>query len=341
MTLGLCMIVKNEEHCIKRCLDSVSNVFDEIILVDTGSTDKTVEIAKKFNCKIEHFKWIDDFAAARNYSFSKSSTDYLMWLDADDEILPNDKLKLLELKAHLDADAYLMAYNYAHDEFDNCSVRIFRHRIIKRGIATWQHPIHECMMFKPNCREFTTDISITHRRGVIDIAKDVGRNLAILKKAVVANPTDQRLKFYCAKELGDAGKLEESIKWFKEYYKGSDWIENMVNGRFYMATYLWQLGKESDAIDSCIEGIKLDANRAEFYVTIGQIFYNRTEWSKAIPWFELAIKCTLPDTAGTVIIDNYTWTPRLQLSLCLNHLGRVKEAYEANEAAIIAFLGKL
>ena len=91
--ISLCMIVKNEEQVLDRCLNSVKDIADEIIIVDTGSTDKTKDIAKKYTNKVYDFKWINDFSKARNYSFSKASMDYTLWLDADDVILENDKKK--------------------------------------------------------------------------------------------------------------------------------------------------------------------------------------------------------------------------------------------------------
>ena len=78
------MIVKDEESVLKRCLDSISPLVDEIIIADTGSSDATREIAALFTDKIYDFPWIDDFSAARNFSFSKASMDYIMWMDADD-----------------------------------------------------------------------------------------------------------------------------------------------------------------------------------------------------------------------------------------------------------------
>ena len=84
MTWSLCMIVKNEENNIENCLNSVKNLFDEIIIVDTGSTDRTKEVVGKHTNKVYDFKWIDNFSAARNFAFSKASKDYIMWLDADD-----------------------------------------------------------------------------------------------------------------------------------------------------------------------------------------------------------------------------------------------------------------
>ena len=83
-TISLCMIVKNEEMHIARCLDSVAGLADEIIIIDTGSDDRTKEIASGYTSKVYSYPWKDDFSEARNYSFSKASMDYCMWLDADD-----------------------------------------------------------------------------------------------------------------------------------------------------------------------------------------------------------------------------------------------------------------
>ena len=83
-TISLCMIVKNEEAYLARALKSVAGLVDEIIIVDTGSTDRTREIASGFTSKVCSFPWKDDFSDARNYSFSQASMDYCMWMDADD-----------------------------------------------------------------------------------------------------------------------------------------------------------------------------------------------------------------------------------------------------------------
>ncbi|WP_337872164.1 glycosyltransferase family 2 protein, partial [Ignavibacterium sp.] len=81
--ITLSMIVKNEERYLEDCLNSVKNVFDEIIIVDTGSTDNTLKIAEKFNAKVFHFDWINDFSAARNFALSKSTGEWILYLDAD------------------------------------------------------------------------------------------------------------------------------------------------------------------------------------------------------------------------------------------------------------------
>lgn len=96
--ISLCMIVKNEERVLARCLNSALRAVDEIITVDTGSTDKTKEIAARYSDKVFDFEWCDDFSAARNFAFSKAERDYILWLDADDVLLPPDLEKLIDLK---------------------------------------------------------------------------------------------------------------------------------------------------------------------------------------------------------------------------------------------------
>ena len=86
ITISLCMIVKNEEDVLERCLRSAEGIADEIIIADTGSTDQTKEIALRCGAKVYDFVWKDDFAAARNFAFSKATCDYLFWLDADDVV---------------------------------------------------------------------------------------------------------------------------------------------------------------------------------------------------------------------------------------------------------------
>ena len=106
MKISLCMIVREEEAVLERCLQSVMDVVDEIVIVDTGSKDRTKEIAAKFTDQIYDFLWCDDFSAARNFAFSKGTGDYLMWLDADDVLPESEKEKLLQLKALLSEKRY-------------------------------------------------------------------------------------------------------------------------------------------------------------------------------------------------------------------------------------------
>ena len=100
--VSLTMIVRDEEKNLPHCLESVRGIFDEIVVVDTGSTDRTREIAREFGAKVFDFAWVDDFAAARNVALAHATGDYAFWLDADDVIEPPEREKLMAL---LDAPA--------------------------------------------------------------------------------------------------------------------------------------------------------------------------------------------------------------------------------------------
>lgn len=148
ITISLCMIVKNEEDFLENCLESVRELVDEQIIVDTGSTDRTVEICKQFGAKIYPMKWEDHFAHARNYGLEKATSDWILWLDADEQIDPKSvtviKEKIKETKATI---LSMPVINYTRqtmeDESDEAYIyyqpRLFRNYV---GIKFYNR-IHE------------------------------------------------------------------------------------------------------------------------------------------------------------------------------------------------------
>lgn len=119
-TISLCLIVKNEEHCLERCLQSVQGLVDEIIIVDTGSTDATKQIAQQYTNNIIDFSWVDDFSAARNESLRHATKDWILVLDADEMLSSSDHLRiraLLEVPPETDAFCFIQR-NYFQSEED-------------------------------------------------------------------------------------------------------------------------------------------------------------------------------------------------------------------------------
>lgn len=102
--ISLCMIVRDEEKVLARALDGVKDCVDEIVIVDTGSRDNTKRIAERYTDRIFDFEWCDDFAAARNFSFSKAEGEYILWLDADDIVTEENARLLNEFKPRLIAE---------------------------------------------------------------------------------------------------------------------------------------------------------------------------------------------------------------------------------------------
>ncbi len=108
MNLSVCLIVRNEEGNLQRCVNSFKSIADEIIVTDTGSTDGTVELAKKLGAKVNYFSWCDDFSAARNYCFSQASGDWIFWIDADEELLPDSLEEVRHCLSRDDVFGYLV-----------------------------------------------------------------------------------------------------------------------------------------------------------------------------------------------------------------------------------------
>lgn len=118
--ISLCMIVKNEEAILPRCLTSVQNVVDEMIIVDTGSTDKTKEVAVAAGAKLYEFQWIDDFSAARNYSLSQASGRWILVIDADEELERDSGKHMRKLAQEDEADAYwVIQRNFYRNRLQN------------------------------------------------------------------------------------------------------------------------------------------------------------------------------------------------------------------------------
>ena len=182
ITISLCMIVKNEEKVLGRCLKAARSFADEIILVDTGSQDRTREIGNEYGARVYEYEWKDDFAAARNEAFSKAVMDYCMWLDADDVVTEENREKILNLKKKLepDTDMVMMRYSVSEDSQGNSLFSYYRERLVRNGKGfLWEGRVHEAIV--PSGKVIYSDIVISHRK---EGAGDSDRNLRIYEKMI-------------------------------------------------------------------------------------------------------------------------------------------------------------
>jgi len=329
------MIVKNEEDVLYQCLNSVKEICDEMIIVDTGSTDKTKEIAKQFTEKVIDFKWIDDFSAARNTAFGHATMDYILWLDADDILLLEDQKKFKILKTTLDSsfDAYSMIYNIAFDEYDNPTFSFRRNRLVKREKNfKWIGPVHEYLDVQGII--FHADIAITHRK--IDkknqsIQSD--RNLKIyekrLEKGEKFTPRDL---FYYANELKDHAQFQKSITFYEQFLATKrGWIEDEIRACINMAMSYRNLGNAEKEKESLVMSFIYDLPRPEVTCRLGDIYTNKRDFKKAITWYRLALEIEEEDHLGFRQIAYSTWYPHLQLCYCFWELGDVEQSIKHHE----------
>ncbi len=215
-TISLCMIVKNEEKILARCLDSLKGLYDEAIIVDTGSTDATKEIAAKYTDKIYDFVWVDDFAKARNFAMSKASSDYIYMADADEVIDEENRQKFKILKTALDGSVEVVQMYYVN-QLSNGSVYNFdrepRAKLYKR-VRNFEFidPIHEVIRELPIV--YDSDIDIIHMQE----ESHSGRDLATFRKAILRDGClSNRLISMYARELVMAGTNEDFLL-AKDYF---------------------------------------------------------------------------------------------------------------------------
>ena len=213
--ISLVMIVRNEESTLARCLESVKEIVDEIVIVDTGSQDKTKEIAKSFGAMVYDFVWIDDFSEARNFALSKASYEYILVLDADEYIVSGGKKELQEVihKKAIGKIALLDAFN---NKGELGYSRNFISRIFPKGV-NYVGSIHE--QVESNLPRIKTNLQVAHD-GYLHIDKSE-RNLAILFKALEASPEDSYILYQLAHTLLVAGRKEEALVHYEAYYKCS------------------------------------------------------------------------------------------------------------------------
>ena len=217
-SISVCMIVKNEEAVLARCLDSLQGIADEIVIVDTGSTDRTKEIAKLYTSRIYDFTWIYDFAAARNFAFSKATCDYIYSADADEVLEEKDREKFMQLKQALLPEIEIVEMIYVNPEECNMVYNYTREprpKLFKRlREFRWIDPIHETVALNPLV--YSSDIEIQHRPQNLHSGRDFDAFQRELNKN---GRLSERLYSMYAKELFISGTLsdfEAAVPWFKK-----------------------------------------------------------------------------------------------------------------------------
>lgn len=333
-TISLCMIVKNEEQHIARCLDSVAELVEEIIIVDTGSTDRTVEIVSSYTSKVYSYPWKDDFSDARNFSFSKASMDYCMWMDADDILEEAEKEKFLQLKQSLapDTDIVMMKYNTSFDEAGKPSFSYFRERWIRNCAQyRWSGAVHE--VITPSGRIIYSDIAISHKKLT---AGDADRNLKIYQKMIAGGKKlEPRHQYYYGRELYYHGQYAEAVSVLEQFLLSAEgWKENKIEACSICAKCYYQMGQEQNALYILLRSMSFDLPRAELCCEIGKYFLEHENFHNAIYWYETALHTSKNEYAGGFILpDCYDYIPFLQLCVCYDKLGDKKRAREYNERA--------
>lgn len=335
MTFSLCMIVKNEEKALPLCLDSVKEVFDEIVIVDTGSSDSTKSIAAMYTDKIFDFRWVNDFSAARNFSFSKATCDFIMWLDADDVLEEKDRIALLDLKSKLsyETDIVMMKYAVSFDKNGKTDFFYYRERLVKRmGNFKWCGFVHE--VITPRGNVIYEDITVSHKP-LPDKKKNPGRNLEIysemLKNGVKLTA---RETYYYARELYYNDKKDICALQLEKFLEmPSGWYADKV-GACIMLYRIYSDKNSEKAAPFIAQALSYEAVNPEVLCCMGDLQFKKERIAQAIFWYNAALMC--PDEYskdGFVLPEYKDYYPLMQLCVCYDRLGEYDKAKECNRLA--------
>ena len=327
------MIIKDEEEVLDRVLSSVSKFADEIIIVDTGSSDNSIELAKKYTNMVYEYTWQNDFSKARNYSISLAKSDYFMWLDADDCILEDDIKKLINLKSKLtDEDVIMLPYNTGFDDKGNVTFSYYRERILKNnGQFRFVDPVHEVIV--PTGKIVYKNINIMHKKAKTSNPK---RNLNIYLDLKSRNyPFSARNQFYFACEYYYNQMYNEAIVEFDKYLDLSDgYIENKIQACINMCRIYQYMGDYTSAIKYAIRSFVYDTPRAEVLCELGYIYTTIYDYNKSIYYYKLAISNPPRNSGAFIEFDKYNYVPYIQLGICYYYLGNINLAYKYNHKAL-------
>jgi len=297
--LSLAMIVKDEADNLGRCLNSVQGVVDEIVVVDTGSSDNTVEIAEKFGAKVIHYKWHNDFSAARNVSLEHSTGEWVMFLDADEELVREDIPELKKLLEDAEHEGFFFnEFNFVGDKEEdgvvvNLAFRLWRNKPEYR----FSGAIHEQIVAKvqsQNQNVGLTGIRINHYGYLNKATKEknkVQRNLNILIKEAEKHPDDSFTRFNLGVEYLRLKDHEKALDQYKKAFANLTGL-NLAYASMLIrniALCLKELGRHKEALKVLKDAKEAYPDYTDLFYLEGLVYLADKDVLSAIHCFETCL----------------------------------------------------
>ena len=340
-TLTLCMIVKNEAENLPNCLESVRDIMDQIVIVDTGSEDATVEVAKSFGAEVYHFDWCEDFSAARNVSLDHAQEDYIIWLDGDDVLSPDQAKRLLELKLHLPKEKnrayYLKIYNEMGGtaDFEASQLRVFPNLPHLR----FRRRVHEQIIFAINEAGIETsnvDIRINHLGyGQGAQEKKYERNRPLLMKELEDNPQDHEILYFLCRNYYLNGEYEQASEWGE---KALTEVQKQGKSNWYyhikskVAQVYLKTGAEDKALGLLKELLNENKDDPVSHFSYGQALIVTKKYEEAEEHLKYFLK-----NKDDIRTDSFPVAVQELELAAHNHLGSVYDNLGKNEKAIESY----
>lgn len=287
ITISACLIVKNEERHLKRCLDCLDGLMDEIIIVDTGSTDNTKEIAKAYTEKVYDFEWIDDFAAARNFAISKASKEYIYVADADEVLDQENYQRFAQLKQVLLPEIEIVQMKYGNQLEHNTVYNFdeeYRPKLFKRvRNFCYIDPIHETLQVDPVI--YDSEIVITHKPHDNHAKRDFASFQRVIARG---ERLGKRILNMYAKELFIAGEREDFLMaapYFANVLKEENRSQEEVVD--CLCVLMREARIRHNTVGFFTHAMKLMATSpcSELCCELGEFYIEKQQYEEAALWF--------------------------------------------------------
>ena len=331
--ISLCMIVKNEETTLESCLSSVTGVIDEIIIVDTGSTDRTKEIALRYTDKVFDYTWNNSFADARNFSISKASNDFVLIMDSDEIVVESN---LNEIKKLIKQNPKKIGRIIINNEYiragEGYKYQERVNRLFSKKYFKYEGNIHEQVIARDGLDDETYNIPLTlvHSGYEGDLEtrqKKTKRNIELLNIALKDKPSDP----YILYQLGKSYYMEEDYVSACSYFEqalshefdiGLEYVHDMVESYGYALLNSNQYENAMGLLGVYDEF----ATSADFVFLIGLIYMNNAKFTEAIGEFIKATRMQFSKMDG---VSSYRAYYNIGVIYeCLGQVDKAKEYYK-------------
>jgi tetratricopeptide (TPR) repeat protein len=345
-TISLCMIVRDEEEMLPRCLAAAAPAVDEIVIVDTGSTDATIEIARSFGARVIEHEWTGSFSEARNLSFEAATGDWLIYLDADEILAVEDAPRLRELAGQTWREAfYLVETSYTGEVGDgtavvNNALRVFRNRPEYRFKDRLHEQIaHTLPTYVPG-RVAQTAVRVTHYGylGSVREAKEKSqRNVELLRRQAAESAATPFLHFNLGSEYaaaGDAGAAVEELQRAKTMLSADGSLQTCeyapaLLGRLVLVQRM--CGRLDDARRTAAEALELFPDLTDMVLAQGRVAQALGQLDEAVTLYDRCVEMGDAPARYGAMVGGGTFLPRLaraELELERGDAGAARTALE-------------
>ena len=335
-TVSLCIIAKDEEKNIARCINSVKDIVDEIVVVDTGSKDKTVEIAEGLDARVIHTKWEDDFSKARNTAIDNAKCDWILFLDADEVVKREDVGKIRPLLNDDTVEAYMFKFiNYGGDSISSgltsihYNFKLFRNN----GKLRYVYPIHENLRNVVDKRDLIykdSGITILHYGYLKEtrIEKNkTQRNINMISKYLMTHPNDMFQHLNLGVEYFNAEEYNKALKHLQIAEKG---IRTNSPLKIKAIRYLIQTHtalKNYDVALKIANSAKAMYDKIpDFYFLEGIIYVEQKRYQKAIETFNKCISIGEFEGMADIIGGAGSYRAKYMIAFCYEKQGKLHDA---------------